>query len=329
MSLPIKNIPESAKQYLSPKEECKHIKSQGLFHKTYNVLTNKRMLVIKKGALISENSFVSQDEENVSITRDLTLITTKRLIALSKKEENRYEKDFDFPYTASHENYVSHELKPLLTLGGNLTSDDSDLISFHILTNHRLLFLSNRKNMFKQISSINAKDIETVDFGRVKAGGLSHPATIISLKKIESPLLILKGDLHNRESAEFFPNKIAGVAGVAFAPPKQISKDNTGTYIESYVKSNMKWPYKCCKCGKSDVDLSYRILKVEKTIQFDQTTFPAPSSVDLKVPYCSNCGLGKAVKSEAFDGVRTTLKFTNNDYAIEWIQMNNISSNSN
>ena len=63
------------------------------------------------------------------------------------------------------------------------------------------------------------------------------------------------------------------------------------------------------------MELVHRTLKLEKTILIERVPHVGLDSVNYRVPYCSNCYAGKAVKKNAFDGVRAILQFKNNNYA--------------
>ncbi|MCK4827522.1 hypothetical protein KA005_67965 [bacterium] len=318
MSTTVNKIPDSIKKHLDQNEECKEFKSRGVFTKTYYVLTNKRLLVIKKDSLINEASFVSQREENVSLTKNLTLITTKRLVALSEKKENYYEIDFDFTYAEDQEEYDSHKLNALLW-GYDWQSPYQ--ASFLILTNNRLILLSNRNDKYNFLKSVDTDNFRSVDMMRVPVLGRKECCIIIRTKD-NKPHIAIEHELNNREIVEVFPRKISKAANVSFAAPVLHSTNGSDTFIEFYIKENLQFPEKCSKCGNEDMELVYRTLKLEKTILIERVPHVGLDSVNYRVPYCSNCYVGKAVKKNAFDGVRAILQFMNNNYANDFIRLN-------
>jgi len=319
MSPAVKKIPDSVKKHLDQGEECKELKTQGVFAKTYNVVTNKRLLVIKKDSLINEASFVSQQEENVSLTKKLTLITTKRLVALSEKKENIYEIDFDFTYTEDQEKYVGHKLNNWVW-GYDWQSPYYE-VSYLILTNKRLILLSNRNDKYNILQSISIDNFESVDMMRVPVLDRKECCIVIKTKD-NKPHIVIKHELNNREIAEVFPRIISKAANASFAKPALHSTNGSDTFIEFYIKENLKFPEKCSKCGNEGVDLVHRTLKLEKTTLFERIPHIGIDSVDYRIPYCSNCYIGKAVKKNTFDGVRAILQFTNNNYANDFIRLN-------
>jgi hypothetical protein len=318
MSTTVKKIPDSVKKHLDQTEECKELKSHGVFTKTYNVVTNKRLLVVKKDSLINEASFVSQGEENVSLAKNLTLITTKRLVALSEKKENYYEIDFDCTYAEDQEKYVGHKLNAWVW-----GYDWQSLYeaSFLILTNNRLILLSNRNDKYNFLQSIGIDNFESVDMMRVPVLDRKECCIIIRTKD-NKPHIVIKHELNNREIAEVFPRTISKAANVSFAAPTLHSTNGSDTFIEFYTKENLQFPEKCSKCRNEGVELVHRTLKLEKTILFERVPHVGLDSVSYRVPYCSNCYVGKAVKKNAFDGVRAILQFTNNNYANDFIRLN-------
>ena len=318
MSTTVKQISDSIKKHLDETEECKELKSQGVFTKTYNVLTNKRLLVIKKDSLINEASFVSQQEENVSLTKNLTLITTKRLVALSEKKENDYEIDFDFTYAEDQEKYVGHKLNAWVW---GYDCQSLYQTSFLILTNNRLILLSNRNDKYNFLKSIDIDNFKSVDMMRIPMLGIKECCIIITTKD-NKPHIVIKHELNNREIAEVFPRKISKAANVSFAAPLLHSTKGSDTFIEFYIKENLQFPEKCSKCGNEGVELVHRTLKLEKTILIERVPHVGLDSVNYRVPYCANCYVGKAVKKNAFDGVRASLQFTNSNYANDFIRLN-------
>ena len=313
-----KKIPDSVKKHLDQNEECKEFKSQGVFTKTYKVLTNKRLLVIKKDSLINEASFVSQQEENVSLTKNLTLITTKRLVALSEKKENYYEIAFDFTYAEDQEKYISHKLNGLLW-GYDWQSHYQ--ASFLILTNKKLILLSNRNDKYNFLESIDTDNFRSVDMMRISVLSRDECCIVIRTKD-DKPHIVIQHGLNNREFAEVFPRKICEAANVSFAAPALHSTKGPDTFVEFYIKENLQFPEKCSKCGNEGVELVHRTLKLEKTILIEKVPHVGLDSVNYRVPYCSNCYVGKAVKKNAFDGVRAILEFKNKNYANDFIRLN-------
>ena len=318
MSTTVMKIPDSVKKHLDQNEECKELKSHGVFSKTYNVVTNKRLLVIKKDSLIREASFVSQREENVSLAKNLTLITTKRLVALSEKKENYYEIDFDFTYAEDQEKYVGHKLNVFIW---GYDWESPYQASFLILTNNRLILLSSRNDKYNFLQSININNFKSVDMKRVRVLSRDECCIVISTKDNKPPIVI-EHTLNKREISEVFPRTISKAANVSFASPMLHSTDGTDTFIEFYIKENLQFPEKCSKCGSEGVELVHRTLKLEKTILLEKLPHVGLDSVNYRVPYCSKCYVGKAVKKNAFDGVRAILKFKNNNYANDFIRLN-------
>jgi hypothetical protein len=310
-------IPDSVKEFLENNEDCKQIDKSGVFTKTYTILTNKRLLVVKKGSKLFETSFVSNNEENVTLTKPLTLITTKRLIALSwKKESSSYEMSFDVRYAEENEIYISHRLN------GTLWIDKSEYGGrFLIITNNRLLLYSYRIKEFKLIKSIDIDDFQSVDMFRIKI--LSSDKSVIVIKRANNrPPIIIEHSLFKRDEGEIFPRKLAEAAGISFATPVINSIEKLSTFVEFYPKENIQFPSKCSKCGKANNELQIKTLKLEKTILIEKSPYVGLDSVTFNVPYCPYCYLGKAVKKNAFDGIRAILEFKNSDYANEFIELN-------
>lgn len=321
MTLKQAEIPNPLKTFFSNDEECKEIKKSGVFTKTFRVLTDKRLMVIKKGSKLSEASFVSKNEENVSLTKDLTLISSKRLIALSVRKENNFEIAFDATYVEDKEMYISHKLNTTLWLPDLEPPSYEINAAFLILTNNRLLLYSDRYKELKFLKSIDLGNIEAVDMLRTTM--LSQDYCCIKIKtKDGKPSSAIKHELANREKAEVFPRKIAEAAGVCFAPPIINSIEGSNTFVEFYPKENIQFPNKCSKCGKVDGKVENRKLKLEKTILIEKPPLIGLDSVSFNVPYCPDCYIGKAVKKNSFDGVRAILEFKNNDYANEFIELN-------
>jgi len=47
----VKKIPDLVKKHLDQNEECKELNGKGVFSKTHKIVTNKRLLIIKKTLL--------------------------------------------------------------------------------------------------------------------------------------------------------------------------------------------------------------------------------------------------------------------------------------
>ena len=310
-------IPKSVKEFLENNEQCRQIDKSGVFTKTYTIVTNKRVLVVRKGSKLSETSFVSNNEENVTLTKYLTLITTKRFIALSwKKESSSYEISFDINYAEDTETYISHRFNATLWI------DKSEYGGrFLIITNNRLLLFSDKGKEFQLVKALDIDNFQSVDMFRIKI--LSSYKSIILVKRAnDRPPIIIEHALNRRDEGEVFPRKLAQAAGISFAPPVINSIEGISTFVEFYPKEAIQFPSKCSKCGKADNELQTRTLKLEKTILIERPPIVGLDSVTFNVPYCSDCYFGKAVKKNAFDGVRAILEFKNSDYANEFIDIN-------
>jgi len=336
--LPQKISDVLSKHFKTDEKRVGSFTKEGLFSKTYNILTNQRFLIVRKGAIVSEQSFLflENGEENIAIRKSDELLTTRRYITLQPDEKGIYEGGelirqigSEYYYLEPGEEYIAFSSDAKHWGGAIPPEFDHGYFdaTFQILTNQALKSFSGRGKNFKQIDVLPLSDIVSVDLLK---GGLFK----ISILKCCIALHLHSSDLprykthflsEQREYGESFPRKISEAAGVPFAPPFIQKKDKSKTLVELYTKADLKWPFKCANCLDATQELKYAPLNisVRKTAtELRKDSLDLPKLVRYDVPYCKSCFRKKAVKDQQFNGVRATLIFANESYAEEFIRIN-------
>lgn len=323
LELPSK-LSDVISRHLKTDEKVVFFRKKGFFSKTYHILTNQRFLVVQKNALVSEQSFLQDGEENIFISGKHELLTNRRLIALQPDEKGFYQVAIELTYLEPGEKYLSYNLNAL-HFGGAIPPElGSSFLdaTFMVLTDRSLKSFYGYRNNFKQIDNLPISDIVSVNLARVRVLSNRDCCILLRMRTSDEPRIFRHFMTNDRESVERFPKKISEAARVPFAMPFINAREESKVFVEFYTKTDLKWPLKCAHCMNETHDLKYRTLKIEKVKNDPPHNVVGPKSVQYEVQYCQSCFGKKAVKSNNFNGVNAVVEFRNESYAEEFIKIN-------